>query len=121
MWGHEERCHDADIGSPGCQRPSGWSFWSERSMPRLTPGKDGPGLIPGLGSSEDWDERWSRETRPERTERMLGGVLVYRGRWVYCVQRGAATARERRLMHLGGRTESVDPRGRTDGSPPGGM
>jgi hypothetical protein len=62
-----------------------------------------------------------RDGYPERTEQMLDGVLAYRGRWVYCVQRGAATGRERRLMHLGGRTESEDPRGRTDESPPGGM
>ena len=49
------------------------------------------------------------------------GVLVYRGRWVYCVQMGAATEKERRLTYLEGRTGSDDPRGRTDGSPPGGM
>lgn len=52
---------------------------------------------------------------------MWRGVLAYRGRWVYCVQRGAVTGRERRLMYLEGRTWSDDPRGRTDESPPGGM
>jgi hypothetical protein len=60
-------------------------------------------------------------TGPGRVERMCRGVLAYRGRWVYCVQRGAVTGRERRLMHLEGRTGSDDPRGRTDESPPGGM
>jgi hypothetical protein len=52
---------------------------------------------------------------------MWQGVLAYRGRWVYCVQRGAETGGERRLMYLEGRTGSDDPRGRTDESPPGGM
>jgi hypothetical protein len=48
-------------------------------------------------------------------------VLVYPGPWVYCVQMGAATGKERRPTHLGGRTGSVDPRGRTDESRPGGI
>ena len=77
-----------------------------------------PGLVlpknqVGVGSAT--------RTDPERTEQMLDGVLAYRGRWVYCVQRGAVTGMERRLMYLGGRTWSDDPRGRTDESPPGGM
>ena len=62
-----------------------------------------------------------RADPPSERSKMLDGVLAYRGRWVYCVQRGAATGQERRLMLLGGRTGSEDPRGRTDGSPPGGM
>jgi hypothetical protein len=79
-------------------------------------------LIPGPGSSEESGEsRIRTRSGPEWTEQKLGDVLAYRGRWVYCVQRGAVTGRERRLMHLEGRTGSDDPRGRTDGSPPGGM
>jgi hypothetical protein len=74
-----------------------------------------------VGSGNGPGTTWEREWFPDWMEQMLNGVLAYRGRWVYCGQRGAATGRERRLMHLGGRTESEDPRGRTDGSPPGGM
>lgn len=54
-------------------------------------------------------------------EGMWPAMLAYRERWVYSLQMGAATDEERRLTHLGGRTGSDDPRGRTDGSQPGGV
>ena len=89
----------------------------------LCGGSSQVGLIPGPTSSEEEEVRVGsgNRTGPGRVERMLRGVLAYRGRWVYCVQRGAVTGRERRLMYLEGRTGSDDPRGRTDESPPGGM